>query len=55
MTQKDDKRGKGKLLIGIGGAVASAGLAAALLYSGKSKKKKAEDKLAAAELTPPTD
>lgn len=42
-------------LIGIGGAVASAAIAAAVIYAGRSKKKKPVDKLAAAEKTPPTD
>lgn len=41
-------------LIGLGGAVASAALAAAVIYAGRSKRKKV-DKLAAAEKTPPTD
>ncbi len=41
-------------LIGLGGAVASAAIAAAVIYAGRSKRKKV-DKLAAAEKTPPTD
>ncbi len=41
-------------LIGIGGAVASAAIAAAMIYVGRSKKKSV-DKLAAAAKTPPTD
>lgn len=41
-------------LIGIGGAVASAAIAAAMIYVGRTKKKSV-DKLAAAAKTPPTD
>ncbi|MBP6030758.1 MAG: hypothetical protein KA533_04950 [Sphingobium sp.] len=41
-------------LIGLGGAVASAAIAAAVIYAGRSRRKNV-DKLAAAERTPPTD
>lgn len=46
--------GRSKALLGIGGAVGSAALVAALLYAGRSRRKNV-DKLAAAESTPPTD
>ena len=36
-------------------AALSAAIAAAVIYAGRSKKKKPVDKLAAAEKTPPTD
>lgn len=41
-------------LIGLGGAVASAAIAAAVIYAGRSKRKQV-DKLGAAKKTPPTD
>jgi hypothetical protein len=54
-SEANDKTGWTKpALIGLGGAVASAAIAAAVIYAGRAKRKQV-DKLAAAEKTPPTD